>query len=137
MAYLALGILIIVIAVFLILIVIIQNPKGGMTASMGTIGNQILGASRSTDTVERVTWYLAGGLMILSVASIFLLPDASEVAEASTSEGAKFKEVLDKNKSTTPAFPTAPAIPTPQQAAPQGQPAGQDAPAQTPPQGKN
>lgn len=133
MAYLALGIFIIVIAVLLILIVIIQNPKGGMNASMGTIGNQILGASRSTDTVERVTWYLAGGLMVLSVASIFLLPDASEVAETSTSEGAKIKEVLDKNKSASPAFPSAPAIPTPQQAAPQGQPAGQADPAQTPP----
>ena len=130
MAYLALGILIIVIAVLLILIVIIQNPKGGMNASMGTIGNQILGASRSTDAVEKITWYLAGGLMVLSVASIFLLPDASEVAETTTSEGAKIKEVLDNNKSASPAFPTAPAIPAPQQVAPQGQPTDQGTSAQ-------
>jgi preprotein translocase subunit SecG len=120
MEYLALSILIIVIAVLLILIVIIQNPKGGMNASMGAIGNQILGASRSTDAVEKITWYLAGGLMVLSVVSIFLLPNPNEVAEESTSEGAKIKEVLDKNKSATPAFPTAPAMPQ-QQSAPQGQ----------------
>jgi preprotein translocase subunit SecG len=121
MEYLALSILIIVIAVLLILIVIIQNPKGGMNASMGAIGNQILGASRSTDAVEKITWYLAGGLMVLSVVSIFLLPNPNEVAEESTSEGAKIKEVLDKNKSATPAFPTAPAMPPQQQSAPQGQ----------------
>lgn len=120
MEYLALSILIIVIAVLLILIVIIQNPKGGMNASMGAIGNQILGASRSTDAVEKITWYLAGGLMVLSVVSIFLLPNPNEVAEEATSEGAKIKEVLDKNKSAAPAFPTAPAMP-PQQSAPQGQ----------------
>lgn len=127
MAYLALGILIIAIAFLLILIVIIQNPKGGMNASMGTIGNQILGASRSTDAVEKITWYLAGGLMVLSVVSIFVLPDATEQSEINTSEGAKIKEVLDKNKSASPVFPTAPAIPAPQQAEP----------AQTAPQGDN
>lgn len=135
MEYIALSILIIVIAVLLILIVIIQNPKGGMNASMGAIGNQILGASRSTDTVEKITWYLAGGLMVLSVLSIFLLPNPNDVADEATSEGAKIKEVLEKNKSNSPAFPTAPAIPTPQQAAPQGQPGSQATPAQTSPQG--
>jgi preprotein translocase subunit SecG len=124
MAYLALGIVIILIAVLLILVVIIQNPKGGMNASMGSIGNQILGASRSTDAVEKITWYLAGGLMVLSVASIFLLPDPKEVSEINSSEGSKIKEVLEKNKSTSPAFPTAPAMAPPQQ---------QSAPAQTPP----
>lgn len=124
MAYLALGIVIILIAVFLILVVIIQNPKGGMNSSMGSIGNQILGASRSTDAVEKITWYLAGGLMVLSVASIFLLPDPKEVSEINSSEGSKIKEVLEKNKSTSPAFPTAPAMAPPQQ---------QSAPAQTPP----
>jgi preprotein translocase subunit SecG len=124
MAYLALGIVIILIAVLLILVVIIQNQKGGMNASMGSIGNQILGASRSTDAVEKITWYLAGGLMVLSVASIFLLPDPKEVSKINSSEGSKIKEVLEKNKSTSPAFPTAPAMAPPQQ---------QSAPAQTPP----
>jgi preprotein translocase subunit SecG len=95
-----------------------------MNASMGSIGNQILGASRSTDAVEKITWYLAGGLMVLSVASIFLLPDPKEVSEINSSEGSKIKEVLEKNKSTSPAFPTAPAMAPPQQ---------QSAPAQTPP----
>lgn len=120
MAYFALGILIIVIAILLILIVIIQNPKGGMNSSFGSIGNQILGASRSTDAVEKFTWGLASSLMFLCIASIFLLPDSAEVSEMSSSEGSKIKEVLDKNKSASPVFPTAPAIPaTPQQVQPQ------------------
>jgi len=121
MGYLALGVLIILVAILLILIVIIQNPKGGMNASMGALGNQILGASRSTDAVEKITWYLAGGLMILSVVSIFLLPNPNDVTESETSEGSKIKEVLDRNKNNTPAFPSAPAIPAPQQTAPQGE----------------
>jgi|TARA_Y100000385_G_C13027386_1_gene609060 preprotein translocase subunit SecG len=49
--------------------VLVQNPKGGgIQAGLGTVSNQILGASRSTNFIEKLTWYLAGALVVLSIA---------------------------------------------------------------------
>ena len=48
---------------------LVQNPKGGgIQASLGTVSNQILGASRATNFIEKLTWYLAGALVVLSIA---------------------------------------------------------------------
>jgi len=42
------------------LVVLIQNPKGGGIDSTfgGSQANQMLGASRSTDMIEKITWGL-------------------------------------------------------------------------------
>ena len=49
--------------------VLVQNPTGGgIQASLGTVSNQILGASRATNFIEKLTWYLAGALVVLSIA---------------------------------------------------------------------
>jgi preprotein translocase subunit SecG len=122
------GIVVIIVAILLALVVIIQNPKGGMlSSSIGSVGNQILGASRSTDAVEKITWYLAGGLMVLCVASIFIIPDAKTM-EKEEGNGSQIKEALDNNKTlntTTPVItaPQAPANAAPQGTAPAGTPA--------------
>ena len=41
--------------------VLIQNPKGGGIDSTfgGSSANQVFGAAKSTDFIEKVTWYLA------------------------------------------------------------------------------
>lgn len=66
--------IIIVVCLLLGGIVLIQNPKGsGLNASAGNIGNSIAGAKTSTEVVEKWTWYLASGLMVLSIASTFLI----------------------------------------------------------------
>lgn len=68
--FVILVVLILLVCIFLGLIVLIQNPKGGgVTASLGTVSNQLLGASRSTDIVEKATWYLAGALLVLCLLS--------------------------------------------------------------------
>lgn len=58
-----------VICVLLMLVVLIQNPKGGGVDPTfgGNATNQLFGASRSTDFIEKLTWYLAGGLFILCI----------------------------------------------------------------------
>lgn len=141
--YIAFGILVILVAILLALVVIIQNPKGGMlSSSIGSMGNQILGASRSTDAIEKITWYLAGGLMILSIASIFVLPDSKTAVNGETTEGSAIQKAINEKKGST-TLPSVPAMTPPQgqtqQAPAQGSaPAQQtNAPAQTPPtQGK-
>ena len=58
-----------VICVLLMLVVLIQNPKGGGIDSTfgGNATNQLFGASRSKDFIEKLTWYIAGALFLLCI----------------------------------------------------------------------
>ncbi|MEM6397704.1 MAG: preprotein translocase subunit SecG [Bacteroidota bacterium] len=58
-----------IVCVLLVLVVLIQNPKGGGIDSTfgGSQANQMLGAKRSIDFIEKVTWGLAGALYFLCV----------------------------------------------------------------------
>lgn len=58
-----------VVCLLLMLVVLIQNPKGGGIDSTfgGGQANQMLGASRSTDVIEKVTWGLAVALFTLCI----------------------------------------------------------------------
>lgn len=64
-------ILIAIVSVLLMLVVLIQNPKGGgLDASFGGKGaQQVLGAARSTDFMEKLTWYLFGTMIVLCIAA--------------------------------------------------------------------
>lgn len=58
-----------VVCLLLMLVVLVQNPKGGGIDSTfgGSQANQMLGASRSTDVIEKITWVLAALLFILCI----------------------------------------------------------------------
>ena len=62
-----LTIAIIVVCVLLILVVLIQNSKGGGISSNFTAANQIMGARRGTDFIEKTTWTLAILLLVFSL----------------------------------------------------------------------
>jgi len=53
----------------LMFVVLIQNPKGGgIDSTFGGAGaNQMFGAAKSTDLVEKITWGLAIALFILCI----------------------------------------------------------------------
>lgn len=55
--------------VLLIGVVLIQNPKGGGVDATfgGQSANQMFGAARSADFVEKLTWWLAGILIALCI----------------------------------------------------------------------
>ena len=72
--YTAISVLVFIICLLLILIVLVQNSKGGGLASSFASSNQILGAPRTTDFLEKATWTLAGAMMILCVLAVFFLP---------------------------------------------------------------
>ncbi|MEK6477901.1 preprotein translocase subunit SecG [Catalinimonas sp. 4WD22] len=66
----------IVAAVLLILVVLSQNSKGGgLSSQFGGAGssNQMIGVKRTTDLLEKLTWGLAIGLIILTLSSSFLI----------------------------------------------------------------
>jgi len=69
------GILILLASVILGLIILIQNPKGGgLSASFGGIGNQIMGVKKTTDVLERGTWLFAAIVGVLCLTSAFFIP---------------------------------------------------------------
>lgn len=64
-----LSIVIALVSLMLIMVILIQKPKGGgIDSTFGGLGaNQMLGAAKSVDFVERLTWILAATLIILSI----------------------------------------------------------------------
>lgn len=71
----ALTILIAINCVLLMAIVLIQNPKGGGVDSNfgGAAANQMFGAAKSTDFVEKITWILAATLFVLCIITAILV----------------------------------------------------------------
>jgi preprotein translocase subunit SecG len=70
--------LIIVACVFLGLIILIQNPKGGGLASnVGGFSNQLMGVKQTTDVLEKGTWILATVVGVLCLFSAMFLPKTS------------------------------------------------------------
>jgi preprotein translocase subunit SecG len=70
-------ILIMLVAILLVLVVLAQNSKGGGISSSVGISNQVMGAARSTENVEKITWILVGALAICCVASGFVFNQKS------------------------------------------------------------
>ena len=64
-----------IVCVLLMLVVLIQNPKGGGVDSTfgGSSANQMFGAAKSTDFIEKLTWGLAIALFVLCIISAILV----------------------------------------------------------------
>ncbi len=68
-------IIITLICVILMGVVLIQNPKGGGVDSTfgGTAANQVFGAAKSTDFIEKLTWGLAIALFAACIIATFMI----------------------------------------------------------------
>ncbi|MBO5698920.1 MAG: preprotein translocase subunit SecG [Bacteroidaceae bacterium] len=73
--YSILVILAVITAILLILIVLIQESKGGGLTSNMAAGNAILGVNKTTNIVEKITWSLAGALIVISIATVYCTPE--------------------------------------------------------------
>ncbi len=63
------SVLITIVCLLLIGVVLIQNSKGGGLSSSFGQGNQVMGVRKTTDFLEKATWGLAIGLLVLCLAS--------------------------------------------------------------------
>ncbi len=108
--YTLLVVIIVIIAVLMIGIVLIQESKGGGLASNLSGGNQVLGVRKTTDIVEKATWFLAAAMVVISIACAYVAPKA--VTDHSVFEGATPQTEM-ANPVTTPGFgaDAAPAAP--------------------------
>ena len=75
----ALTILIAINGLLLMGIVLIQNPKGGGVDSTfgGQGANQVFGAARSADFVEKLTWALATSLFVLAIITAIIVANSA------------------------------------------------------------
>lgn len=74
--------------VMLIGVVLIQNPKGGGVDSTfgGQSANQMFGAARSADFVEKLTWWLAGILVALCIMAAIISNAGDNLGNAQPGE---------------------------------------------------
>lgn len=78
-----LAVLIAIISVFLMGAVLIQNPKGGgIDPTFGGQAQQLFGAARSTDFIEKATWVLAGALVLLCIITVLVIGTDAPVSPA-------------------------------------------------------
>lgn len=116
-------VLILLVSIALVLLVIVQKSKGGGLASPFASTNNIMGVRKTTDVLEKATWWCFGLVAILCIASTHFLGTSSDSAS-------RTQEILEKNasKAAAPvALPNlgggAPATPAPGTPAPAPAPA--------------
>ena len=85
-------ILIVIAAILMIGIVLIQESKGGGLSTGFAGGNAVLGVRKTTDFIEKVTWTLAGAMVVLSIVCAYVAPVAqteeSVIEKAATEQSA-------------------------------------------------
>lgn len=65
-------VLIIIACIALGFFVLIQNSKGGGLASNFAGSNQVMGVRKTTSFLEKATWGLAAGIMVLCLVCAFI-----------------------------------------------------------------
>lgn len=94
-------IIIIIASILLVAVVFIQNPKGGGLSSDFGAAHQLGGVQRTNDFIEKATWSLAGGVMVLSIVlTIMLKPETPKQPDP-----AKQEQNQDPAKGNNPGNP--------------------------------
>ena len=89
--------------VLLVLIILIQNPKGGGLSSGFSSSNNIMGVQRTGDILEKGTWGLAISIMVIAI----LVNISSPKSGAAVKSDSKIQEQIDKTAapSSIPSMP--------------------------------
>ncbi len=103
--YQVVSVLVIIISILLVLIVLVQDSKGGGLASNFSASNQVMGVRKTTDFLGKATWYLAGGLLVLSFVAVMVLEKPEVKSDAFDDK----LEQIAQPETAMPNFPTAPA----------------------------
>ena len=71
-------VLIVITCILTILIVLVQNSKGGGLASNFSSSNQYMGVRKTADFLEKATWTLGAALIVLSLLAGITIPSREE-----------------------------------------------------------
>lgn len=109
-------VLTVLISILLIVVVLIQKSKGGGLSSTFAGSNQIMGVRRTNDFIEKATWTLAGIILVLSIGSVFVIPDKYKTTHVTPPTTVS---VVKGSETTTPAAKTPAPAATPAPVAPE------------------
>ena len=96
--------LILVASILLILAVLVQSPKSGMAANFGA-ANQVMGVRDSANALEKITWWLAGIIVVLSLVATVSMEN--EMTAGSNAIQQDANALIEKINAETAAMPQA------------------------------
>jgi len=105
-AFIFVSVLILIACVLMILVVLVQNSKGGGLASNFSSSNQYMGVRKTADFLEKFTWTLAVALLVLSLLSIAVIPRGTGKKGSADTE---LRQNIDENAQPVKDFQTPPA----------------------------
>jgi preprotein translocase subunit SecG len=101
--YIFVSVLVIIACFLQILIVLVQNSKGGGLAANFTSAGQSMGIRKTADFLEKSTWTLAGAILILCVVATATIPRGT--VESRSRIQTQIQDAVDPN--AIPTLPTA------------------------------
>lgn len=104
-AFIFVSVLILIACVLMILVVLVQNSKGGGLASNFSSSNQYMGVRKTADFLEKFTWGLAVTVLALSLLSIVVIPRGNGKKGAADTE---LRQNIDDNAAPVQDFQTPP-----------------------------
>jgi preprotein translocase subunit SecG len=114
--YTVIVILLIIVSIFLTLVVLVQNSKGGGLAANFAAGNQTFGVRQTADFLEKATWTLAIAILVLSLSATMFV-SRGEVNTRST-----VPEELQRVQPGQPDFSNLPSMPVQPESMPEETP---------------
>ena len=107
--YIFISVLIIIACVIQVLVVLVQNSKGGgLAANFNTTGHS-MGVRKTADFLEKSTWVLAGSVLFLCIIVTAAIPRDAAVEQSRIQDS--IENAVDPN--AIPTLPTTPAATTP------------------------
>ena len=116
-----LAVLVILASVFLTIVVLLQNGKGGGLASNFAAGNQTFGVRQTADILEKITWGLVAFVFVVAIASAFVTGNSTKAGMDVTDQ---IERSIEESRPQFPPVQGAPSMEVPAQEAP-----AQEAPA--------
>jgi preprotein translocase subunit SecG len=101
--YIFISVLVIIACILQVMIVLVQNSKGGGLAANFTSAGQSMGIRKTADFLEKATWTLAGSILLLCVVATATIPRGA-TTERSRIENS-IQNAVDPN--AVPTLPTA------------------------------
>ncbi|MBK0383772.1 preprotein translocase subunit SecG [Pedobacter sp. SD-b] len=94
----------ILVSIVIVLLILVQNPKGGGLTSGFSSSNNIIGVQRTGDFLENGTWGLAIAIMVIAI----LVNISASKSGATVKSDSKIQEQIDKTAapSALPQMPT-------------------------------
>ena len=94
---------IIFLSFLLILVIMVQNPKGGgLSSSFGGDSQKMGGVKKTTDFLDKSTWFLAGALLLLILFSNITLNSGNQNSDSeliNNNSDFEIEEILENDDS--------------------------------------